>query len=144
MELRLMTRGDLSAAAELEKCCFSDPWTLQSLGSFLDNPASTCICACKGEELVGYIFLLDGLDFADVANVAVAPAHRRCGVASLLLAEAERCFPRRPLILEVRASNTGAQAFYEARGFTRVGLRRRYYEHPVEDAYLYQKDPEQL
>lgn len=144
MTLRPMTSADLPAVEKLEQLCFSDPWTSESLTGFVESPAATCLCACKGDELVGYIFLLDGLDFADIANVAVSPDHRRQGIASALLAEACRLFPHCPLLLEVRASNVSAQAFYEVSGFVRIGIRRGYYQHPSEDAYLYQKDPEQV
>jgi ribosomal-protein-alanine N-acetyltransferase len=38
--------------------------------------------------------------------------------------------------LEVRAGSLGARRVYERLGFVEVGLRRGYYENPVEDALL--------
>jgi ribosomal-protein-alanine N-acetyltransferase len=38
--------------------------------------------------------------------------------------------------LEVRVSNTAAQALYEKYGFTRQGLRKRYYSDNGEDAHI--------
>ena len=38
--------------------------------------------------------------------------------------------------LEVRVSNASAQALYEKYGFTRQGVRKRYYSDNGEDAYI--------
>jgi ribosomal-protein-alanine N-acetyltransferase len=79
------------------------------------------------------------LDEVHVMNVAVAPRHRRQGLARWLLAfamgklwreGAERC------LLEVRAGNGEAVALYESLGFRRVGVRRGYYREPREDALV--------
>src|SRR5690606_12689859 len=40
------------------------------------------------------------------------------------------------MTLEVRVSNDSAQALYEKYGFTRQGVRRRYYSDNGEDAYI--------
>jgi ribosomal-protein-alanine N-acetyltransferase len=40
------------------------------------------------------------------------------------------------IILEVRASNPSALAFYSSAGFVQTGLRRAYYVDPIEDAVL--------
>ncbi len=42
-------------------------------------------------------------------------------------------------LLEVRASNTGAQRLYRSFGFAEEGTRRDYYQHPMEDAVLMRK-----
>ena len=44
------------------------------------------------------------------------------------------------LTLEVRDSNAAAIALYEALGFTQIGLRKNYYQHPKEDARILRKD----
>ena len=69
-------------------------------------------------------------------------AQRGRGVAKALLGRALDCCRERgasECYLEVRESNTPAIALYEERGFTRVGLRRGYYEKPREDAAVYFK-----
>jgi ribosomal-protein-alanine N-acetyltransferase len=38
--------------------------------------------------------------------------------------------------LEVRTSNVVARALYEGRGFSLVGRRTGYYQHPTEDALV--------
>jgi ribosomal-protein-alanine N-acetyltransferase len=46
----------------------------------------------------------------------------------------------RLLYLEVRLTNLGGRAFYERRGFRRIGTRKGYYQHPPEDAVVMVKD----
>jgi ribosomal-protein-alanine N-acetyltransferase len=76
---------------------------------------------------------------ADVINIAIHPAHRRCGVGRRLIRMVATYCRRRGttlLWLRVRASNRGARAFYRRVGFETVGRFRGYYDHPREDAVL--------
>ena len=79
------------------------------------------------------------LDEMHVMNVAVAPAHRRRGLARWLLlfamGRAARAGAVRAL-LEVRASNREAAALYASLGFRRLSVRRAYYREPVEDGLV--------
>jgi ribosomal-protein-alanine N-acetyltransferase len=45
----------------------------------------------------------------------------------------------RRAFLEVRPSNAGALALYRSLGFRTLSLRRRYYQHPTEDALVLEK-----
>jgi len=42
--------------------------------------------------------------------------------------------------LEVRSANFSAREFYEKERFTRVGLRKRYYADPPDDAFLLSRE----
>ena len=64
--------------------------------------------------------------------VAVAPDFRRTGVATCLI----RSLTDAEVFLEVRVSNESARALYHRLGFTEVGMRRGYYDDPVEDAVV--------
>ena len=135
-----MTYDHVPQAAELERLCFSDPWSERMLREHLDNQCAAAIAAV-GEDgtLLGYAGLLVVLDEGYITNVAVRPAYRRQGIASDLLGVFER-FARGHqlafLTLEVRASNAAAIALYEKMGYARVGVRKNYYEHPREDAVI--------
>ncbi len=135
-----MTYDHVPQAAELERLCFSDPWSERMLREHLDNQCAAAIAAV-GEDgtLLGYAGLLVVLDEGYITNVAVRPAYRRQGIASDLLGVFER-FARGHqlafLTLEVRASNAAAIALYEIMGYARVGVRKNYYEHPREDAVI--------
>ncbi len=91
------------------------------------------------EKLVGFVIARRVADELEILNLAVEPAHRRCGVASRSLEaalESGRARGAKRAFLEVRESNTGAIAFYQRRGFVRAGRRPRYYSDPLEDALV--------
>ena len=135
-----MTAAQLPAVAALEKVCFpADPWSEALFQAALDNPSVAVLLALgEGGGLLGYAVLSAVLDEGNLDNIAVAPEHRRRGVAEALLS-ALTGFSREKLavlMLEVRASNAPAIALYEKHGFAAVGRRKNYYDAPKEDAIL--------
>ena len=135
-----MDQTHVEAVAALEKQCFADPWSLQSIAGELTNPLALWLVAVTDAGTVaGYAGSQFVLDEADVMNVAVSPAERRSGTGSqLMLALMRELAGRgiRILTLEVRTSNTAAVSMYDRLGFKQVGRRTRYYFHPVEDALI--------
>lgn len=135
-----MTYDHVPQVAEIERLCFSDPWSERMLREHLDNQCAAALVAL-GEDgtVLGYAGLLVVLDEGYITNVAVRPAFRRQGIAADLLTVFDR-FARGNhlafLTLEVRASNAPALALYEKLGYRRMGLRKNYYEHPKEDAVI--------
>ena len=135
-----MTADHLDEVAELERVCFSMPWSRKMLAEELDNALSAFLVALDEEgQVAGYAGLQVVLDEGYITNVAVRPDCRRRGVAGKLLqvfldfAQGNRLAF---LTLEVRASNYDAIALYGSRGFRSVGRRKNYYEHPKEDALI--------
>ena len=101
--------------------------------------AGKITAAVQDGAVLGYIVFSAVLDEGSVDDIAVAPAHRRRGVADALLRDAAQRAREnglREIWLEVRASNAPAAALYEKHGFAEVGRRRNYYEKPREDAIL--------
>ena len=139
MELVKLTEAHIPQMVELEKICFSLPWTADMIMSELNNPSCLYLAAVDGDTLVGYIGVQTVLDEGYINNVAVRPEYRRKGIAaaliSLLINEA-RAIGLAFMTLEVRESNAPAIALYEKLGFTTVGRRKNYYEKPREDAIL--------
>lgn len=135
-----MEEAHLSQLAALERVCFpADPWSEATFRAALDDPRAAVLLA-EGESggLLGYAVLFTVLDEGNLDNIAVAPEHRRQGVADALLGEIVG-FGREhlsTLTLEVRASNAPAIALYEKYGFAAVGRRKNYYTDPKEDAIL--------
>lgn len=142
---------DVAAVAAIESVSFSDPWTTEAFVSALDLGHMRFFVAEEGGAdagggdavLLGYVVALVVADEGEIADLAVAPEARRRGIGGLLLdrvaAEAEE-LGIRSLYLEVRESNVAARALYQSRGFTAVGRRRGYYQHPTEDALLLRRD----
>ena len=74
-----------------------------------------------------------------MTTIAVDPAWHRAKIGTRLLVElAKQARDRgaRNLTLEVRVSNTGAQAMYERFGFANAGIRKNYYVETNEDALV--------
>lgn len=138
-QLQPMDRSHLAAVADIERACFSHPWSESMLAEALyDDAASFIVAVGEQGAVLGYAGLHVVLDEGYIDNVAVAPPYRRMGVADALLSafvrfgEAHLAF----LTLEVRPSNTAAIALYEKRGFVQAGRRKGYYTDPREDALL--------
>lgn len=74
-------------------------------------------------------------DEAELLNLAVEPAARRHGVATLLLTEL-RSRAQGAIYLEVAADNLAAIALYEALGWQRHSLRRGYYHRGEVDGIV--------
>ena len=139
-----MTPDHLDDVAELERICFSTPWSRNMLAEELDNALSAFLVALdESGKVVGYAGLQVVLDEGYITNVAVRPECRRQGIAGKLL-QVFLDFAQGNhlafLTLEVRASNYDAIALYGSRGFRSVGRRKNYYEHPKEDAIIMTKE----
>lgn len=142
--LRAANAGDVAAMAEIERLAFTDPWPLSAFQELIRQPHARVTVAENAQEGVcGYCVMLHVLDEGEIANIAVAPAWWRRGVASRLLDEALREAVTREIrsvFLEVRLSNEPARQLYESRGFAPVGRRRAYYRDPLEDALVLRWD----
>ena len=142
MIIRKMKSSDVAAIAELEKQCFSDPWSAESIASELVNPLSYWLVAEVDGQVAGYIGSQSVLDAADMMNIAVSPDYRRRGIAKALVNELTAYLSKNnviALLLEVRVSNEPAITLYEKMGFQQVGRRPNYYRNPREDALILRK-----
>ena len=143
MEYLNMRPEHVAQVAELEKLCFSAPWSENAVRGELTNPLSLWLVAVDGDTVAGYIGSQSVMGEADMMNVAVSPAYRRQGIAEKLvvtLAEKLTAQNVSSLTLEVRASNEPAIALYEKLFFVQVGRRPNYYTKPKEDALILRKE----
>ena len=124
-----MNADHLDEVAELERICFSTPWSRNMLAEELDNACSAFLVAeDDAGRVVGYAGLQVILDEGYITNVAVRPECRRNGIAGKLLQvflDFGQANHLAFLTLEVRASNYDAIALYGSRGFRSVGRRKR-------------------
>lgn len=129
----------LAAVAALEAQCFSCPWPSELFARQLTDGRHVLLCAVADDAVVGYGSFEYVLDEGYIGNVAVDSAQRRRGLGRALveaLLEQGRMLGLAFLTLEVRAGNEPARSLYEAMGFQAVGIRKNYYEKPMEDAIL--------
>ena len=143
MIIENMTSAHVSQIAELEKLCFSDPWSEKSIATELSCRLSVWLVALEDDRVVGYVGSQTVIDESDMMNIAVHPDYRRKGIAEALIGELEAALRQRGslwLTLEVRGSNAPAIALYEKLGFVQVGRRPNYYRNPKEDALILRKE----
>lgn len=134
-----MDRSHIKEIAQLERECFSDPWSEASLEEELYNPLASFIVAQRPDGAVlGYAGLHAVMDEGYIDNIAVRSDYRGQGIADDLLdvfvrfGQAHLAF----LTLEVRPSNEAAIQLYYKHGFAQVGRRKDYYKQPREDAII--------
>lgn len=143
MEYVWMDSAHVKQIAELEKLCFSAPWSESAIAGELTNPLSVWIVAVEDERVVGYVGSQSVMGEADMMNLAVLPSCRGRGVGRQLVCELIRRLRDRgvfSLTLEVRVSNEAAIRLYGALGFAQVGRRPNYYRAPKEDALILRKE----
>ena len=142
MKIRRMTSNDVDAVAEMDKRCFSIPWSRQAFADEMENEIAVYFVAKEDSKVAGYCGFWQVADEGDITNIAVLPECRKQGIGSRLLqtmiAEAER-LELVMLTLEVRKSNEPAKHLYAKHGFEPIGERKRYYSDNNEDALIMMK-----
>lgn len=133
----------VKAISELEKLCFSMPWTEEQIMSQLPDKEHEFIVAESNRgELLGYVGMMYVLDEGYISNVAVNPDFRRQHIGTEIIKELLRRSYELGLAfvsLEVRESNSPAQRLYSSFEFKIAGKRKNYYDFPKEDAIIMTK-----
>ncbi len=137
---------DIEAVFQLNHLVFDEKWSKEVMLQSLQVGYDLYVCF-QGSHLVAYVLSQDILYETQIMQLAVALEYRRLGIAKqlmLMLMQAKKDYD--VLMLEVRASNMGAQAFYAALNFKQVGQRPNYYaktkNKPREDAILFAFKPQ--
>ncbi|MEW6418319.1 MAG: ribosomal protein S18-alanine N-acetyltransferase [Nitrospirota bacterium] len=137
--IREMQPADISEIMEIERKSFSTPWSELSFLNEMYDLHSISKVALLNNNITGYICVKQKSDEGHILNLAVHPDFRRHGYATTLVGKVLDELRKRGckyLYLEVRVSNLGARKFYERIGFKVVGVRRKYYTSPDEDAVV--------
>lgn len=141
---RLLDAGadaEIDAIVVLEAHSFTNPWSRETLVWELQNSDVTRVYLLRDDQAQVLAFCVCWLIFDElhINTLAVAPAARRGGLATLLLrhvmAEAAKDGGKKAT-LEVRASNSAALGLYGRLGFHVAARRPRYYTQPEEDALI--------
>lgn len=157
----------LTEIANLEKECFSDAWSGQSIEQALSkeynllvfagadksgNPFEKVICGgsdfqarlariCENEcdlsKFEGYIIANVTGDESELLRIAVVSDRRKMHAGYRLLKKYLKNTSAASYFLEVRAGNIPARGLYEKLGYKAINVRKGYYQNPVEDAIVY-------
>ena len=137
--IRPMEELDLPQAAAIEKEAITPPWSEQAFRESLGLEHTILLGAIQDGQVGGYCVCYQSFEEGEITNVAVKKELRGQGIAGKLLEKLCSYGKERGLeryILEVRAGNEPAIHLYERSGFTRVGIRKGFYEQPMEDAVI--------
>lgn len=138
-EIERMAEGDVASIAEIERLCFTSPWSEDSLREELGNPLAVFLAAHSEDTVAGYAGMTVVVGEGYIANIAVHPDFRRRGCATALLGalcDYAQKNGLKLLTLEVRRGNASAIKIYEKAGFKRMGVRPNFYTKPREDALI--------
>jgi ribosomal-protein-alanine N-acetyltransferase len=136
-----MRRRHLRQVLAIEEQVYPRPWTPGVFQAELAQSRAGhryYVVASMDHRVAGYGGIMITDDGAHVTNLAVDPQRQRRGIGRELLrhlmgrAVAQGCDA---MTLEVRVTNTAAQALYRAFGFAPAGIRHRYYEN-TDDALV--------
>ena len=135
----------LPAILDIENEAFTCPWSEKSFEEAFASPNITVFAAVdetNENDLAGFACLMWYGDEGEILNIAVRTSARKNGIGQLLMdamltegaADGVRDF-----YLEVRESNAAARHLYDKNGFEILGIRKRYYSKPVENAVIMRK-----
>jgi ribosomal-protein-alanine N-acetyltransferase len=139
MQIVNMEERHVDGIAEIEKQCFSSPWSVDSIKAELKNDTAHFLVAVCGEKVLGYIGVHEVCGEAYIANLAVRTDYRRLGIGEKLLKEAQNAAFGRGcefISLEVRKSNVAAAELYKKQGYVIEGERKSFYTNPTEDGLI--------
>ena len=137
--VRKMQPEDLSQVCEIEKENFSLPWSEKSFLESMERADTVFLVALMNEEVAGYVGCYCIAGTGEITNVAVKTSQRRKGIGGKLLEklyEEGALLDTQEFFLEVRESNEAAIGLYLRQGFVKEGIRKKFYEKPVENAVI--------
>lgn len=137
--IRPMQPEDLDEVCRIEVENFSQPWTKKGFLESINLKNNYYLTVLLEEKVVGYCGMQQVLDEADITNVAVDQSYRQHGIGTFMLTKLMEAGAERGVAaftLEVRESNMAAIALYEKLGFENCGIRKNFYEKPVENAVI--------
>ena len=130
--------SDIKGIAEIEKECFSEPWSEGAIKEAFDYGTAFFVAKTDG-AVIGYVGVKKIRDEADIANVAVTKKARKCGVGDSLIKAVSDWAKQegvKKVSLEVRVTNSAAISLYKKHNYTEVGRRKNFYRNPSEDALI--------
>ena len=143
----------LPEVAAIERAAYPSPWSLAMFTAELSKPSALHLGAWEEDSLRGYAICSPYAGVWHLLNLAVDHGRRRTGIGAALLVELLRRLEEGALLaskppprvtLEVRRTNTAAQALYRRAGFLEAGVRPRYYPDTGEDALILWRTPQTL
>lgn len=139
MIIRRMKEEDAPQVALIEADNFSVPWSEKSFREAAAKTETIYVVAEEDGEILGYAGAWCAFGEADITNVCVRKVSRKQGIGTRMLQfliEEGVNVEIKTFFLEVRESNSTAISLYEKFGFQKIGVRKNFYEKPVENGIV--------
>ena len=134
-----LSEKTLDGVAELEKMCFSQPWSKSSLELLTKEGIGVGMVCSKDGKVCAYGGMIVAVDEGQITNIATHPDYRRQGYGRAIveaLVKHARMNGLDSISLEVRESNRAAIDLYTKLGFKVEGKRKDFYTKPTENALI--------
>ena len=134
-----LTDKTLDGVAELEKLCFSQPWSRNSLELLTKEGIGVGMVCSRDGKVCAYGGMMVAVDEGQITNIATHPDYRRQGFGRAVVESLIKYAKMNGLdsiSLEVRESNRAAIDLYLSLGFKVEGKRKDFYTKPTENALI--------
>lgn len=114
-------------------------WSRAQFIESLFSPFTVYLGLFEDKHCVGFLCFHEVAGDMEIHHLVLLPEKRRKGYAGRLLSEMTHRMSSRnsgPVFLEVRESNEPARRLYRQFGFKEAGIRKKYYDSPLEDAII--------
>ena len=140
LNVRPMRYEDLDRVCRMEEENFSMPWKREDFEKLIEDAGSRYFVAEIDGYVIGAAGYSDMVGDGYINNVVIDKEYRGRGYSKKMLEAVTKSGMEAGIYdftLEVRVSNLPAIRLYEAVGFENAGVRKGFYDHPKEDAYVY-------
>lgn len=139
--LRPYSPTDFDRLYEIDQACYPTgiAYSKRTLRWFLHQPASLCYVATGKGETIGFIIAEWDAAQGHIITIDVVQPHRRGGVGTALLREAESALSSRGvrrIELETATDNETAIAFWEKHGYRTRGVLKNYYLDRIDALWM--------
>ena len=135
-----VTEDTLGGIAELERLCFSHPWSKKALELLCADRNIAFVARENGTgAVVAYGGMVTVLDEGQITNIATHNDFRRKGLGFKIVSALIEYARQNGIVsisLEVRQSNLAAISLYKSLGFLEAGIRKNFYTSPKEDGIV--------
>lgn len=143
VSIRLMNLSDICDVVKIENESFSMPWSYEAFEESLSKDyAVFYVAEIKDNDvfqIAGYVGVYHLGSECDITNIAISSSYRRMGIAELLMKAVEDygfLNNVERVNLEVRESNIPAINLYKKMKYENIGIRKNFYEKPIENAVI--------
>jgi ribosomal-protein-alanine acetyltransferase len=132
---------DIKSVFEIQEKHNLGYWSIEDYQNEIDNNDAVFFVAESEDKIIGFILarLITTLKSAEIVNLAVVGKYQKRGIGKLLLTELSSVLITsnyKKIELEVREQNLKAINFYLKNKFIKDGIRKNFYQNPIDNAVL--------